>query len=76
MSEQPGDPWSEATDPVEPRLSVVALGGGHGLAANLSALRTFCDDLSAVVTVADNGGSSGRIRDQFACSRRVTCGRH
>jgi uncharacterized cofD-like protein len=66
MSAQPDDPWAETTDPVEQRLSVVALGGGHGLAANLSALRTFCDDLSAVVTVADNGGSSGRIRDQFA----------
>jgi uncharacterized cofD-like protein len=66
MSVHPDDPWSEATDPAEHRLSVVALGGGHGLAANLAALRTFCDDLSAVVTVADNGGSSGRIRDQFA----------
>lgn len=46
-------------------LSVVALGGGHGLSANLAALRTFCADLTAVVTVADNGGSSGRIRDQL-----------
>lgn len=44
---------------------VVALGGGHGLAANLSALRTFCGDLTAVVTVADNGGSSGRLRREF-----------
>jgi uncharacterized cofD-like protein len=46
-------------------LSVVALGGGHGLSANLAALRTFCTDLTAIVTVADNGGSSGRIRDQL-----------
>jgi uncharacterized cofD-like protein len=46
-------------------LKVVALGGGHGLAANLRALRTFCRDLTAVVTVADNGGSSGRLRREL-----------
>jgi uncharacterized cofD-like protein len=44
---------------------VVALGGGHGLAASLSALRRVVDDLTAVVTVADNGGSSGRLRDEL-----------
>jgi uncharacterized cofD-like protein len=44
---------------------VVALGGGHGLAATLSALRRVTEDLTAVVTVADNGGSSGRLRKQF-----------
>jgi uncharacterized cofD-like protein len=44
---------------------VVALGGGHGLAANLTALRRFCTDLTAVVTVADNGGSSGRLRREL-----------
>jgi len=41
---------------------VVALGGGHGLAASLSALRRVTDELTAVVTVADDGGSSGRLR--------------
>lgn len=46
-------------------LSVVALGGGHGLAANLRALRHLADELTAVVTVADNGGSSGRIRAEM-----------
>lgn len=45
--------------------SVVALGGGHGLAASLTALRSLTADLTAVVTVADNGGSSGRLRDEF-----------
>src|SRR5689334_19680125 len=45
--------------------SVVALGGGHGLAASLSALRRLTGDLTAVVTVADNGGSSGRLREEF-----------
>jgi uncharacterized cofD-like protein len=46
-------------------LRVVALGGGHGLAASLSALRRVVADLTAVVTVADNGGSSGRLRREF-----------
>lgn len=44
---------------------VVALGGGHGLFASLSALRRVTDRLSAVVTVADDGGSSGRLRKEF-----------
>ncbi|SEI80436.1 gluconeogenesis factor YvcK family protein [Demequina mangrovi] len=44
---------------------VVALGGGHGLYASLSALRGTCDVLTAVVTVADDGGSSGRIREEM-----------
>jgi uncharacterized cofD-like protein len=44
---------------------VVALGGGHGLAASLSALRQVTDQLTAVVTVADNGGSSGRLRREL-----------
>ncbi len=57
--------------PVDDRAqSVVALGGGHGLHASLSALRILVDDLTvdeltAVVTVADNGGSSGRLRGEF-----------
>jgi uncharacterized cofD-like protein len=46
-------------------LTVVALGGGHGLAASLAALRHVVTDLTAVVTVADNGGSSGRLRREF-----------
>lgn len=45
--------------------SVVAFGGGHGLYASLSALRRLVVDLTAVVTVADNGGSSGRLRGEF-----------
>jgi uncharacterized cofD-like protein len=45
--------------------SVVALGGGHGLHASLSALRHVVDALTAVVTVADDGGSSGRLRQEF-----------
>jgi uncharacterized cofD-like protein len=44
---------------------VVALGGGHGLAASLGALRHMTDDITAVVTVADDGGSSGRLRAEL-----------
>ena len=44
---------------------VVALGGGHGLAATLTALRQITNELTAIVTVADNGGSSGRLREEF-----------
>jgi uncharacterized cofD-like protein len=46
-------------------LKAVALGGGHGLAASLSALRGVAGDLTAIVTVADDGGSSGRLRRDF-----------
>ena len=48
-------------------LKVVALGGGHGLAASLAGLRRVVRHLTAVVTVADNGGSSGRLRREFRC---------
>ena len=45
--------------------AVVALGGGHGLYHSLTALRGLTDDLTAVVTVADDGGSSGRLRHEM-----------
>lgn len=44
---------------------VVALGGGHGLSASLQALRQVTPHLTAVVTVADDGGSSGRLRQEL-----------
>jgi uncharacterized cofD-like protein len=46
-------------------LRVAALGGGHGLHATLSALRLLTTDITAIVTVADDGGSSGRIRREL-----------
>lgn len=46
-------------------LAVVALGGGHGLAAVLGALRLLTPKLTAIVTVADDGGSSGRLREEL-----------
>ncbi len=44
---------------------VVALGGGHGLAATLAALRRVTPEVTAIVTVADDGGSSGRLRRHY-----------
>ena len=46
-------------------MKVVSFGGGHGLAAMLSALRQITPEITAIVTVADNGGSSGRLRAEF-----------
>ncbi|RKW71059.1 gluconeogenesis factor YvcK family protein [Galactobacter caseinivorans] len=47
------------------RWRVTALGGGHGLSASLQALRSLDAELTAVVTVADDGGSSGTLRQEF-----------
>lgn len=44
------------------RPDVVAVGGGHGLAASLRAARTYAGSVNAVVSVADDGGSTGRLR--------------
>jgi uncharacterized cofD-like protein len=54
---------SEATGETSPRI--VALGGGHGLYATLSAARRLTPHVTAVVTVADDGGSSGRLRSEL-----------
>jgi uncharacterized cofD-like protein len=48
------------------RLKIVAIGGGTGLSVVLRGLKEFQVDLTAVVTVADDGGSSGRLRSDFA----------
>jgi uncharacterized cofD-like protein len=42
---------------------VVCIGGGHGLSAALVAVRELTDDVTAVVTTADDGGSSGVLRE-------------
>lgn len=66
-------PSTSSLQPTRPRRSrstrhprVVALGGGHGLAASLTALRHITESVTAVVTVADDGGSSGRLRQDFS----------
>ena len=45
--------------------SVVSIGGGTGLSALLSGLKEYTSNITAIVTVADDGGSSGRLRQQF-----------
>ncbi|MCC7117679.1 MAG: YvcK family protein [Anaerolineales bacterium] len=44
---------------------IVAIGGGHGLSTLLRGLKLYTSNLTAVVTVADDGGSSGRLRESF-----------
>jgi uncharacterized cofD-like protein len=44
---------------------IVALGGGHGLATLLRGLKNHSNNITAIVTVADDGGSSGRLRRQM-----------
>lgn len=44
---------------------VVAIGGGHGLSTLLHGLKEYTSNITAVVTVADDGGSSGRLREEF-----------
>ena len=45
--------------------AIAALGGGHGLSAILRGLKLFTDDLTAIVTVADDGGGSGVLREDL-----------
>jgi uncharacterized cofD-like protein len=63
MTASAPDQVAPAVRPLNPR--VVALGGGHGLFASLSALRRVTRQLTAIVTVADDGGSSGVLRRDF-----------
>jgi uncharacterized cofD-like protein len=51
-----------ATEGPTPGPFVAALGGGHGLASTLQAVRRYAGRFTAVVSVADDGGSSGRLR--------------
>jgi len=44
---------------------IVAIGGGHGLSHLLLGLKEYTANLTAIVTVADSGGSSGRLREAF-----------
>lgn len=44
---------------------IVTVGGGHGLSNLLLGLKDYSANLTAIVTVADSGGSSGRLREEF-----------
>ncbi|MFG2696022.1 uridine diphosphate-N-acetylglucosamine-binding protein YvcK [Kitasatospora sp. NPDC048407] len=60
---RPAERAAPGPRPGAPRIA--ALGGGQGLSASLSALRRLTTELTAVVTVADDGGSSGRLRAEL-----------
>ena len=66
--QNPIEPVAEGIE-ADPAISagpaVVALGGGHGLAATLRAARTYAGSLTGIVSVGDDGGSSGRLRAEF-----------
>ncbi|MFH1446026.1 MAG: gluconeogenesis factor YvcK family protein [Chloroflexota bacterium] len=62
---QPGKPVLETLSGYrrkERGPRIVVLGGGHGLAALLRGLKEYTHNITAIVTVADNGGSSGKLR--------------
>lgn len=65
----PPQPEAEPDTALDPLLldpngpSVVAIGGGHGLAAALEAVQLYAGHVTAVVSVADDGGSSGRLTE-------------
>jgi uncharacterized cofD-like protein len=44
---------------------IVAIGGGHGLATLLRGIKEYSHNITAIVSVADDGGSSGKIREEF-----------
>ncbi|MCA9825882.1 MAG: YvcK family protein, partial [Dehalococcoidia bacterium] len=44
---------------------VVAIGGGTGLSTLLRGMKEHTSNLTAIVTVADDGGSTGRLRQEF-----------
>lgn len=46
-------------------IKVVAIGGGTGLSTLLSGLKSYTENISAIVTVGDDGGSSGRLRREL-----------
>jgi uncharacterized cofD-like protein len=64
----PGKPLIEALDSFRRRdrgPRIVVLGGGHGLASLLRGLKEYTHNITAIVTVADDGGSSGELRKQM-----------
>ena len=71
LDQRPGDQGlaeiihSHRFGPSEPELRVVAIGGGTGLSTLLRGLKLHNIDITAIVTVGDDGGSSGRLRTEF-----------
>lgn len=55
--------WAQRIATSKPKI--VAIGGGHGLSALLRGLKQHTTNITAIVTVADDGGSSGRLRREL-----------
>lgn len=53
--------WQPQAVGVDDGPHVVAIGGGHGLARTLEAIQTYAGSITAIVSIADDGGSSGRL---------------
>ena len=60
---RPNTPFSENKQQDGPKI--VTIGGGSGMPQLLRGLRAYTDHITAIVTVADDGGSSGRLRRQM-----------
>ena len=58
----------------QPEVNVVAIGGGTGLATLLRGLKRHDVSITAIVTVADDGGSTGKIRTAYDIPRQETSG--
>ena len=56
----------------ERKPKIVIMGGGTGLSVLLRGLKQYPVDITAVVTIADDGGSSGRLRDELEIHLQVT----
>ena len=48
-----------------PDMKIAAIGGGTGLSTMLRGLKTYTENISAIVTVADDGGGSGMLRQDL-----------
>lgn len=62
---KPGQPFIDTLSDYKKRAKgprIVAIGGGHGLASLLRGLKKYTHNLTAIVTVTDDGGSSGELR--------------
>ncbi len=58
-------PWLYRKRSLAKGPKIVVVGGGTGLSTMLRGLKEYSDNITAIVTVADDGGSSGRIRDEL-----------
>lgn len=65
QTDEPDDVELAAEENVWAGLNVVAIGGGTGMPQFLRGIRQYTDSITAIVTVADDGGSSGRLRRQM-----------